>query len=73
MTKDFLDTKIDNLDLSIRTKNLCKMNEIEVLRDLISYSFKDLMDLNFGKARINEIQEILISKGYALGLALNNK
>ena len=67
MTTDFLDTKIDNLDLSIRTKNLCKMNEIKVLKDLISYRFKDLMYLNFGKASISEIQELLISKGYALG------
>ena len=64
MTKDFLDTKIDDLDLSIRTKNKCKMNEIKVLKDLISYSFKDLMYLNFSKASISEIQELLISKGY---------
>ena len=64
---DFLDTKIDDLDLSIRTKNVCKKNEIKVLRELISYSFKDLMYLNFGKASISEIQELLISKGYVLG------
>ena len=67
MAKDFLDTKIDDLDLSIRTKNICKMNKIKVLRDLISYSFKDLMYLNFGKVSISEIQELIISKGYALG------
>ena len=67
MTTDFLDTKIDDLYLSIRTKKMCKMNEIKVLKDLISYSFKDLMYLNFGKTSISEIQELLISKGYALG------
>ena len=61
---DFLDTKIDDCDLSIRTKNICRINDFKVIRDLIAYSTKDLMMLHFGKRTISEIQELLISKGY---------
>ena len=64
---DFLDTKIDDCDLSIRTKNICRMNDFKVIRDLIAYSTKDLMMFHFGKRTIIEIQELLISKGYSFG------
>ena len=64
---DFLDTKIDDCDLSIRTKNTCRMNDFKVIGDLIACSTKDLMMLNFGKRTISEIQELLISKGYSFG------
>lgn len=64
---DFLDTKIDDCDLSIRTKNICRMNDFKVIRDLIACSTKDLMMLRFGKRTIKEIQELLSSKGYSYG------
>ena len=64
---DFLDTKIDDCDLSIRTKNICRINDFKVIRDLIAYRTKDLMMLHFGKRTISEIQELLISKGYSFG------
>ena len=64
---DFLDTKIDDCDLSIRTKNICRMNDFKVIRDLIACSAKDLMMLHFGKRTISEIQEFLFSKGYSFG------
>ena len=64
---DFLDTKIDDCDLSIRTKNICRINDFKVIRDLIAYRTKDLMMLHFGKRTISEIQELLISKGYYFG------
>ena len=64
---DFLDTKIDDCDLSIRTKNICRMNDFKVIRDLIAYSTKDLMMLHFGKRTISEIQEFLFLKGYSFG------
>ena len=63
----FLDTKIDDCDLSIRTKNICRMNDFKVIRDLIACSTKDLMMLRFGKRTIKEIQELLSSKGYSFG------
>ena len=59
--------KIDDCDLSIRTKNICRMNDFKVIRDLIAYSTKDLMMLHFGKRTISEIQEFLFSKGYYFG------
>ena len=64
---DFLDTKIDDCDLSIRTKNTCRMNDFKVIRDLIACSTKDLMMLHFGKRTISEIQEFLFLKGYSFG------
>ena len=64
---DFLDTKIDDCDLSIRTKNVCRMNDFKVIGDLIACSTKDLMMLRFGKRTIKEIQELLSSKGYSFG------
>ena len=64
---DFLNTKIDDCDLSIRTKNICRMNDFKVIRDLIDYSTKDLMMLHFGKRTIKEIQELLSIKGYSFG------
>ena len=64
---DFLNTKIDDCDLSIRTKNICRMNDFKVIGDLIACSTKDLMMLHFGKRTIKEIQELLSSKGYSFG------
>ena len=64
---DFLDTKIDDCDLSIRTKNICRMNDFKVIRDLIAYRTKDLMMLHFGKRTISEIKEFLFLKGYSFG------
>ena len=60
-------SKIDDCDLSIRTKNICRINDFKVIRDLIAYRTKDLMMLHFGKRTIIEIQELLISKGYSFG------
>ena len=64
---DFLDTKIDDCDLSIRTKNICRINDFKVIRDLIAYRTKDLMMLHFGKRTISEIREFLFLKGYSFG------
>ena len=64
---DFLDLKIEDSDLSIRTKNICRMNNLSTFRDVFSYTSKELLMLNFGKRSIYEIQELLIQKGYAFG------
>ena len=65
--EDWVIAPIDDCDLSIRTKNICRMNDFKVIRDLIAYSTKDLMMLHFGKRTISEIQEFLFSKWYYFG------
>lgn len=62
---DFLFTKIDDSELSIRTKNICKENEFIYFKDLVYYSQTELIKFfHFGKKSSKEIMDLLISKGF---------
>lgn len=64
---DPLDRPIDELDISTRAINCLKNNNIETLKDLITYSQKDLEKIkNFGKKSLTELIEALKKIGLSL-------
>jgi DNA-directed RNA polymerase alpha subunit len=57
---DLLKTTIGKLNISPRTYNCFKSQEIRTLEDLILYTERDLMKIrNFGKKGVIEIKELL--------------
>lgn len=62
--EDPLDRPIDELDISTRAINCLKNNNIETIKDLISYSEKDLEKIkNFGKKSLNELKQAIEKLG----------
>jgi Bacterial RNA polymerase, alpha chain C terminal domain len=64
-------TKVDDLDLSIRTANCCKNDYIVFIGDLIQKSEAEMLRTpNFGRKSLNEIKEVLTQMGLHLGMEL---
>jgi Bacterial RNA polymerase, alpha chain C terminal domain len=62
-----LDTRIDSLELSVRTSNGLKEGGVVTVRDLVAKSESELLRfLNFGRKSLGEIKEILASMGLEL-------
>lgn len=68
LTKEFLGTSIDDLDLSVRTYNCLKNAEILTIQELLKKTEQDLRGLrNFGEKSVKEIKAKLAEYGLALG------
>ncbi|SVC87231.1 uncharacterized protein METZ01_LOCUS340085, partial [marine metagenome] len=68
MQMDLLQTKIENLDLSVRSKNALAFAGINTLEDLILSNYIQLTRIpSLGKKSINEIQYCLELLGLSLG------
>lgn len=66
--KDLFNTKVDDLDISVRALNCLKAAEIETFGQLISMKKSDLLRYrNFGKKSLMELEELVRSKGFELG------
>jgi DNA-directed RNA polymerase subunit alpha len=64
---DILMKKIEDLELSVRSKNAMSMLGVETLGDLARLSEKDLMQVkNFGQTSMNEVKEKLAEFGLSL-------
>lgn len=62
---------IDELDLTVRSANCLKAENIHYLGDLVCRSEAELLKTpNLGKKSLNEIKQILTSKGLSLGMKL---
>ncbi|KAB2969889.1 MAG: DNA-directed RNA polymerase subunit alpha [Thermoanaerobaculia bacterium] len=60
---------LDEFDLSVRTANCLKNASISTVRDLVSRSEKDILEIkNFGKKSLEELQELLGRLGLAFGM-----
>ena len=60
---------LDEFDLSVRTANCLKNASISTVRDLVSRSEKDILEIkNFGKKSLEELQELLARLGLAFGM-----
>ncbi|MCB1008099.1 MAG: DNA-directed RNA polymerase subunit alpha [Acidobacteria bacterium] len=60
---------LEEFDLSVRTANCLKNASIQTLRDLVSRSEKDILEIkNFGKKSLEELQELLGRLGLAFGM-----
>jgi len=64
---------IEELELSVRSTNCLKAESIFLIGDLIQRSEFDLLKTpNLGKKSLNEIKDVLASKGFALGTTIDN-
>ena len=64
---------IEELELTVRSTNCLKAESIFFIGDLIQRSEFDLLKTpNLGKKSLNEIKDVLASKGLSLGMVLEN-
>ncbi len=67
--KEVLSTPIDELELSVRSRNCLKSIDIEILGDLVQKTKEEMLDTrNFGKKSLEEIREKLAEFGLKLGM-----
>lgn len=64
---------IDELDLTVRSANCLKAENVYYVGDLIQRSEMELLKTpNLGKKSLTEIKDVLASKGLSLGIHLDN-
>lgn len=64
-----LDKSIDTLELSIRSMNCLKNANIKTLRDLVSRSEKEMVEIrNFGEKSLKEVRAKLEAMGFGFGI-----
>ena len=69
----FLMRSIEELELTVRSTNCLKAESIFLLGDLLQRTEFDLLKTpNLGKKSLNEIKDVLASKGFSLGTTLEN-
>lgn len=62
---------VDDLELSVRSANCLKAEDIHFVGDLVQKTEQELLKTpNFGKKSLNEIKEVLASMGLSLGMQL---
>jgi len=62
--QELLATPLDTIKFSARVLNICAMNEMETLADIVRYSRKDFFNKrNIGLTSINEVEAFLTSQG----------
>ena len=65
--------KVDELELSVRSANCLKNDNIVYIGDLIQKSEHEMLRTpNFGRKSLNEIKEVLTTMGLALGMDVPN-
>jgi len=65
--------KVDELELSVRSANCLRNDNIVYIGDLVQKSENDMLRTpNFGRKSLNEIREILMSLGLNLGMDISD-
>jgi DNA-directed RNA polymerase subunit alpha len=63
--------KVDELELSVRSANCLKNDNIVYIGDLVQKSEQEMLRTpNFGRKSLNEIKEVLTAMGLSLGMAV---
>ncbi len=63
--------KVDELELSVRSANCLKNDNIVYIGDLVQKSEQEMLRTpNFGRKSLNEIKEVLSAMGLSLGMAV---
>jgi DNA-directed RNA polymerase subunit alpha len=63
--------KVEELELSVRSANCLKNENIVYIGDLVQKSEHDLLRTpNFGRKSLNEIKEVLSQMGLELGMVV---
>ena len=64
--------KVDELELSVRSANCLKNDNIIYIGDLVQKTETEMLKTpNFGRKSLNEIKEILTELGLTLGMVVN--
>jgi len=64
---------VDDLELTVRSANCLKAENIYYIGDLIQRSETELLKTpNLGRKSLNEIKEVLATRGLTLGMRLDN-
>lgn len=64
---------VEDLELTVRSANCLKAENIHYIGDLVQRTETDLLKTpNLGKKSLNEIKEVLISRNLSLGMHLEN-
>ncbi len=64
---------VDDLELTVRSANCLKAQNVLHLGDLVQYAESDLLKVpNLGRKSLNEIKTILAERGLSLGLRIEN-
>ena len=70
--RQLLNTKLDDLYLSVRALNCLKAAEVETLGELVSCTRSDLMKFrNFGKKSLTELEELVSLKELEFGMDIS--
>jgi len=65
--------KVEELELSVRSANCLKNDNIVYIGDLVQKSESEMLRTpNFGRKSLNEIKEVLSQMGLHLGMEINN-
>jgi len=71
--EDVLSQPIDYLDLSVRSMNCLKSDDVFRVGDLVLRTEQEMLRTpNFGRKSLNEIKEVLENMGLSLGMELEN-
>ena len=69
--RQLLQSKLTEMDLSVRALNCLKAAEVDTLGDLVTFNKSDLMKFrNFGKKSLTELDELVAAKGLNFGMDL---
>ena len=64
---------VDDLELTVRSANCLKAENIHYIGDLVQRNESDLLKApNLGRKSLNEIKDILSTKGLSLGMSVEN-
>ncbi|MHB1495243.1 MAG: DNA-directed RNA polymerase subunit alpha, partial [Acidithiobacillus sp.] len=64
---------VDDLELTVRSANCLKAEDIFYIGDLVQKSEQELLKApNLGRKSLNEIKEVLVAHGLTLGMRLDN-
>jgi DNA-directed RNA polymerase subunit alpha len=67
--RQLLNTKLVDMDLSVRALNCLKAADVETLGDLVSFNKADLLKFrNFGKKSLTELEELVRAKNLSFGM-----
>ena len=65
--------KVDELELSVRSANCLRNDNIVYIGDLVQKSENDMLRTpNFGRKSLNEIREVLMQMGLNLGMDIQD-
>ncbi|HHQ48827.1 MAG TPA: DNA-directed RNA polymerase subunit alpha, partial [Acidobacteria bacterium] len=71
-SESILDREIESLELSIRSLNCLKNANIKCLRDLVTKTEKEMVEIrNFGDKSLKEVREKLEAMGLGFGMKLD--